>query len=81
MLFSCAGSRSTCAAIGGWWRHGPNAAHPLWYIVGSRVRTAKKGYKGMRRQRGVFEKVKGSGDWWIVYYVAGQRHREHVGSY
>lgn len=30
--------------------------------------------------RGVYEKVKGSGDWYIHYYDAdGRRHREHVG--
>lgn len=35
----------------------------------------------MKKQRGVFEKVAGSGIWWICYYDAdGRRRREIVGS-
>jgi hypothetical protein len=30
--------------------------------------------------RGVFEKPKGSGVWWILYYADGVRHREKVGA-
>ena len=33
----------------------------------------------MKRQRGVFEKVKGSGGWWINYYIKKRQHREKVG--
>ena len=29
---------------------------------------------------GIFEKPPGSGVWWILYYAAGKRHREKVGS-
>lgn len=29
--------------------------------------------------RGIYERPKGSGIWWILYYVDGQRHREKVG--
>jgi integrase len=29
--------------------------------------------------RGIYEKPKGSGVWWIHYYAAGKRHREKVG--
>ena len=33
------------------------------------------------KQRGVFEKVPGSGVWWILYYDQyGRRHREKVGA-
>jgi integrase len=33
------------------------------------------------KHRGVFERVKGSGEWWINYHDAeGRRHREKVGS-
>ena len=31
------------------------------------------------KYRGVFEKVKGSGVWWIRYFADGQKHREKVG--
>jgi hypothetical protein len=35
-----------------------------------------------RKVRGVFEKVKGSGVWWIRYHDADhQEHREKVGSW
>jgi integrase len=38
------------------------------------------GRGGERRSRGVFERPKGSGVWWVVYYDAqGRRHREKVG--
>ncbi len=30
--------------------------------------------------RGVYERVRGSGVWWINYYVAGKQYREKVGS-
>lgn len=33
-----------------------------------------------RKVRGVFEKVPGSGVWWICYFFRGKRHRERVGS-
>ena len=35
----------------------------------------------MRRQRGVYEREPGSGDWSICWKVNGRRHREHVGKY
>jgi integrase len=35
--------------------------------------------KGLHTMRGVYEKVKGSKDFYIRYTVDGQRHREHVG--
>jgi integrase len=31
------------------------------------------------KSRGVFERPPGSGVWWIVYYIDGQRHREIAG--
>ena len=31
------------------------------------------------KSRGVFEKLPGSGVWWIQYFADGQRHREKVG--
>jgi site-specific recombinase XerD len=35
----------------------------------------------MKKQRGVFEKIPGSGIWWIQYFDAdGKRHREKVGA-
>jgi integrase len=34
----------------------------------------------VKQERGVFEKLKGSGDWWINYYVNGKQHREKAGS-
>ena len=33
----------------------------------------------VRKERGVFEKVPGSGIWWIRYIVDGREHREKVG--
>jgi site-specific recombinase XerD len=33
----------------------------------------------MKRQRGVFEKEKGSGEWWINYYIKGVQRREKAG--
>lgn len=38
---------------------------------------AKKGQD--KKQRGVFEKVPGSGIWWIQYFSEGKRKRESVG--
>ena len=35
--------------------------------------------KVVRKERGVFEKVSGSGIWWIRYKVHGVTHREKVG--
>src|SRR5579863_52602 len=32
-----------------------------------------------RNTRGIFERLPGSGIWWINYYVNGQQHREKVG--
>ena len=32
------------------------------------------------KQWGGYEKVEGSGIWWIRYYVGGVRHREKVGT-
>lgn len=33
------------------------------------------------KQRGIFEKVPGSGTWWIHWYDAqGRRHREKAGT-
>jgi hypothetical protein len=29
--------------------------------------------------RGIYERPKGSGIWWILYYVEGKRRREKVG--
>ena len=34
----------------------------------------------VKKERGVFEKPKGSGVWWINYYVDGKQHREKVGA-
>ena len=34
----------------------------------------------MKKERGVFERPKGSGVWWINYYVDGKQHREKAGS-
>lgn len=42
------------------------------------VPTARK--QNEKKQRGVFERPKGSGVWWIVYYENGKRHREKVGA-
>src|SRR5690348_7586281 len=40
----------------------------------------KQGRHTMKKQRGVFEKVPGSGVWWIQYFDAGgRRRREKVG--
>ena len=36
--------------------------------------------KEQEKERGVFERPKGSGVWWIVYYKDGVRHRESIGS-
>ena len=42
---------------------------------------AKSETKGRRNPRGVFEKVPGSGDWWICYWDAqGRKRRETAGS-
>ena len=35
--------------------------------------------KDEKKYRGVYEKVKGSGVWWIRYFADGQKHREKVG--
>ena len=35
--------------------------------------------KVVRKERGVFEKVPGSGIWWIRFKVKGVEHREKVG--
>jgi hypothetical protein len=35
--------------------------------------------KVIRKERGVFEKVPGSGIWWIRFKAAGVEHREKVG--
>jgi hypothetical protein len=35
--------------------------------------------KEVRKVRGVFERQKGSGVWWINYYVNGMQRREKVG--
>jgi integrase len=35
--------------------------------------------KDEKKYRGVFEKVKGSGVWWIRYFADGRKHREKVG--
>lgn len=32
-----------------------------------------------RNTRGIFERLPGSGIWWINYYVSGKQHREKVG--
>lgn len=34
----------------------------------------------MKKERGVFEKPKGSGVWWINFYVDRKQHREKVGA-
>ena len=34
----------------------------------------------VKRERGVFERPKGSGVWWINYYVDGKQHREKAGT-
>jgi integrase len=34
----------------------------------------------VKQERGVFERPKGSGVWWINYYVGGKQHREKAGS-
>jgi site-specific recombinase XerD len=38
------------------------------------------GKKNNKKIRGVFEKVAGSGIWWIQYFANGRRHREKAGS-
>ena len=35
--------------------------------------------KVVRKERGVFEKVRGSDIWWIRFKVGGVEHREKVG--
>jgi hypothetical protein len=35
--------------------------------------------KVIRKERGIFEKVPGSGIWWIRFKVDGVEHREKVG--
>ena len=35
--------------------------------------------KPVKRHRGVYEKVPGSGIWWVVYFAEGKRKREKVG--
>ena len=43
--------------------------------------TEKRGSAGRRRQRGVFEKVPGSGEWWIRYTdCTGRYRREKAGT-
>lgn len=32
------------------------------------------------KRRGVFEKIPGSGVWWVQYFAKGKRHREKVGA-
>jgi site-specific recombinase XerD len=32
-----------------------------------------------KKERGVFEKIPGSGIWWVRYYIDGREHREKVG--
>jgi integrase len=34
----------------------------------------------VKQERGVFERPKGSGVWWINYYVDGKQHREKAGT-
>jgi hypothetical protein len=34
----------------------------------------------MGKDRGIFERPKGSGIFWINYYVNGKQHREKVGA-
>jgi site-specific recombinase XerD len=40
---------------------------------------AKVKAKNTKNPRGVFERPKGSGVWWINYYYKGKQHREKVG--
>ena len=40
---------------------------------------AGKRKRPVKPPRGVYEKVPGSDDWWICYFVDGKRRREHVG--
>jgi hypothetical protein len=41
--------------------------------------TPSKGRKQPEKVRGVFERPKGSGAWWICYFDNGQKRREKVG--
>ncbi|MGC1998722.1 MAG: hypothetical protein WA658_02630 [Candidatus Acidiferrales bacterium] len=43
--------------------------------------TPKEEMKVIIKQRGIFEKVPGSGEWWICYYdQTGRRRREKAGT-
>src|SRR5215469_4699854 len=67
---------SGCDARSG--REGICAAHARMGQAGRA--SAEEGRKTMR-QRGVYEKVRGSGAWWIRYVdAAGRFHREKAGS-
>jgi hypothetical protein len=48
----------------------------------SQAREARAIMKSERakKERGVFEKEPGSGEWWIQYYAGGRRHREKAGT-
>jgi hypothetical protein len=62
-----------------------NEVHKVLAAAGIPVRVIRPGGERVRRargcHRGVYEKVRGSNDWYICYVDAdGRRHREHVGS-
>jgi len=62
-----------------------NEVHKILAAVGIPVRVIRPDGERVRRakgcHRGVYEKIKGSNDWYICYADAyGRRHRERVGS-
>src|ERR1035438_2348452 len=50
---------------------------PIKQAPWKRVKLARREVKP---ERGIFERPKGSGDWWINYYVNGTQHREKAGT-